>query len=412
MKVMLFAMPTIPATIDERRELRPIGRSTERYQRMLEELRTLATMADDLGYTAFATTEHHFHTEGAEANPSPLLLFADLAARTKRLMFIPLSLVLTAADPIRIAEEIALFDQLYPGRVGVGFARGYQKRWLQILAQRANVTSHIDEDSDRRNREIFDEHLEIVRRAWTQDAFDFDGRYYQVPFPYDEGIAGWGAVEWTREHGADGELDEDGVIRKVGVIPRPYQEPHPPIFQPFVASPQTLLDAARTGIVPMLSSIWKPDQFLHWCEVYRDEAAKHGRELALGESISAAKAICIGDSYEAAFDIYAQSGAYEWFHYYGKFGFFEALRTEADDPGRPVTFASSADVAQRLIEAGACLIGSPDDVKQQLEPLLRCYGDGRLEWLVWEFFQQGTLPLDVQRRQLERFTTEVLPAFR
>jgi alkanesulfonate monooxygenase SsuD/methylene tetrahydromethanopterin reductase-like flavin-dependent oxidoreductase (luciferase family) len=408
---MLFAMPTIPATIEERRKLRPIGRNTERYQRMLEELRALATAADDYGFTAFATTEHHFHTEGAEANPHPLLLFADLAARTKRLMFIPLSLVLTAADPIRIAEEVALFDQLYPGRVGVAFARGYQKRWVQILSQRTNTTALISEESDRINREIFDEHLQVVLKAWTSDAFDFDGRYYQVPFPYEEGITGWGAVEWTRTHGAEGELDDDGVIRKVGVIPRPYQDPHPPIFQPFVASPQTLLDAARTGIVPMLSSIWKVDQFRHWCEVYRDEAAKHGRTLALGEGISAAKSICLGDSYEEAFDIYTRSGAYEWFHYYGKFGFFEALRTDADDPDGPVTFENATEVAHRMVEAGTVLLGTPDDVKRQLEPLLRCYGDGQLEWLVWEFFQQGTLPLDVQHRQLELFATKVLPAF-
>src|SRR5581483_5014127 len=123
-----------------------------------------------------------------------------------------LSLVLPARDPIRLAEEIALFDQLYPGRIGVGFARGYQKRWVQILTQRTNTTSLITAESDRINREIFDEHLQIVLKAWTEDAFDFDGRYYQVPFPYDEGIAGWGAVEWTREHGADGEIDDEGVI--------------------------------------------------------------------------------------------------------------------------------------------------------------------------------------------------------
>ena len=116
---------------------------------------------DDLGYTAFATTEHHFHTEGGEANPNPLLMFAHLAALTKNLMFIPTSIVLTAADPIRTAEDVALFDQMYPGRVGICFARGYQKRWLQVLSQRGNVTSWASEESDRQNREIFNEHLEV-----------------------------------------------------------------------------------------------------------------------------------------------------------------------------------------------------------------------------------------------------------
>ncbi len=232
-----------------------------------------------------------------------------------------------------------------------------------------------------------------------------------MPFPHDKGITGWAASEWTRTYGAEGEIDDQGVIRRIGVIPRPYQEPHPPLFQPFVASPKTLYDAAKTGIIPMLSSSWKPAQFRHWCEVYRDEAGKNGRSLALGESIAAGRSICLGDSYDEAFDIYTKSGAYVWFHYFGKFGFWEALRTDADDPDRPVAFTDVREIAQRLVESDAVLLGTPEDVQKQLEPLHRCHADGQLEWLVWEFFQQGTVPLDVQRRQLELFATRVLPAF-
>ena len=85
MKFMLFVLPTVPATLEERRQLRPIGRNTERYQQMLDELRKLAVFADDAGFDVFATTEHHFHSEGYEASVAPLLLYADLAARTKRI---------------------------------------------------------------------------------------------------------------------------------------------------------------------------------------------------------------------------------------------------------------------------------------------------------------------------------------
>src|SRR5262249_12951270 len=158
----------------------------------------------ELGYAALTTAEHHFHTEGGEVNSQPLLLFSDLAARTKRLMFIPLSLVLPTWDPIRLAEEVAMFDQLYPGRIDIAYARGYQQRGLPILAQRANVMPLISAESDRINREIFNEYLQVVLSAWKEDAFDFNGKHYQVPFPYDEGISGWGPAEWTRTYGADG----------------------------------------------------------------------------------------------------------------------------------------------------------------------------------------------------------------
>ena len=92
MKFMLFVLPTVPGTLEDRKRLRPIGRNNERYQQMLDELRKLAVFADDAGFDVMATTEHHFHSEGYETSVAPLLLYADLAARTKRIKFSPLGL--------------------------------------------------------------------------------------------------------------------------------------------------------------------------------------------------------------------------------------------------------------------------------------------------------------------------------
>ena len=63
---------------------------------------------------------------------APLLIYADLAARTK---FSPLGLVLPSWDPIRAAEELAVLDHLTRGRIYAGFARGYQDRWINVLGQ-------------------------------------------------------------------------------------------------------------------------------------------------------------------------------------------------------------------------------------------------------------------------------------
>jgi alkanesulfonate monooxygenase SsuD/methylene tetrahydromethanopterin reductase-like flavin-dependent oxidoreductase (luciferase family) len=167
MKVDLFTMPAVPATLEEREKLRPIGRSTERYQMMLEELRHLAITADELGIDAFSTTEHHFHTEGNELSVNPILLFADFAARTKRIKFAPMSIVMTVANPIRVAEDLAILDQLTKGRVAVAFARGYQKRWLQVLGQGAPIATGMGDDVDKQNRERYDENIEILLESWT-----------------------------------------------------------------------------------------------------------------------------------------------------------------------------------------------------------------------------------------------------
>jgi alkanesulfonate monooxygenase SsuD/methylene tetrahydromethanopterin reductase-like flavin-dependent oxidoreductase (luciferase family) len=409
MKLNLFAMPTIPSTLDERLGERPIGRSSSRYQMMIDEVRQLAVVADRLGYDSFSTTEHHFHTEGGEVMPNPVLLFADLAARTEQITFTPFSIVIPAHNPLRVAEDLALLSQLSKGRVGVAFARGYQKRWIQVITQGGPV-SNVDKESDAINREIFEEHIEIVLKAFGKDAFAHKGKHFEVPYPHDEGVTGWPAAEWTRTYGTDDEIDADGVIRKIGVIPPPYENRNPTIFVPLTLSPRTVDYAARhqfTGFV------FSPEpQFREICEHYRRASRAHGFDLALGQRLGANRAISVARSREEAFEIAARSAGHSFQYYFGKFGFNEVFRTPADDPEQPVTFADEYACAQRLIDIGWCLCGTPDEVGGQVEDLRTLHGvGGDLEWLQWSFYQQGAVPLETQLRQVEMFAAEVWPEF-
>ncbi|WP_019874279.1 LLM class flavin-dependent oxidoreductase [Sporichthya polymorpha] len=415
MKVSVFAMPTIPATLKERKALRPIGRNTERYQMMLEEVREIAVLADELGYDAFSTTEHHLHSEGGEVMPDPITLYADLAVRTQNIHFYPMSIVPTAGDPIRIAESIALLDQLTKGRVGATFARGYQKRWIQILSQ-GGSTSLVDADSDVRNREVYNEHIDVILKAWTQDSWDHDGKHYQVPFPYGEGIKGFGGVDWTRDFGSEDEVDGDGVIRKIGVTPPPYQRPYPPIWVPYTVSPASMIAAAKRGFT-CIATESRPESFRAHAQAYQAAAQEQGRDLKLGELFGATRSVCIGETREEAFEMAVRTAAYEWHNYFNKFGFTEMWRTAEDDPNTPLSFPDEAALAKRLIETRQLLCGTVDDVRRQMEELHTCHAgpgeeEGQLDWMVWQFFQQGTVPLDVQKRQLELFAEKVLPAVR
>ncbi len=405
-------MPTIPATWEEREALRPIGRNTERYQMMLEELRNLAIAADELGITAFSTTEHHFHTEGGEVSVNPVLLYADFAARTKNILFAPMSIVLPTADPIRVAEDMAILDQLTKGRTAVAFARGYQKRWMKVLGQGTESATGTGDAGDAANRDVFDEKLEVVLKAWTEDCFEHDGQHYQVPYPYKEGIDGWPAVDWTRKYGADGEIDEAGVIRKIGIVPGPYQKPHPPVWAPFTLSEKSLIDCAHRGILPWIFEA-SPEGFLKWAELYRSEAAKAGHEFGLGENLGAVRAITIGDTREEAFELAARTTGYEYHYYFNLFGFGEVFRNPEDDTSmRPLKFKDMHECTQRMIDKGYQLCGTVDDVRRQMEALVRCHGDGALEWISWNFFYQGTVPYEEQARQLELFATKVWPDFK
>jgi len=412
MKIDLFAMPAVPATLEERERLRPVGRSTERYQMLLDELRHLCILADELGIDAFSTTEHHFHTEGNELSVNPVLLFADFAARTKRILMLPMSIVMTSANPIRVAEDLAILDQLTKGRVAVAFARGYQKRWMQVLGQGGTTATGMGDSADQANRERFDEGMEILEKAWTEDCFAYDGKHFQVPYPYEKGIEGWAAAHYTRKFGAEGELDANGVIRKIGVCPRPYQEPHPLISQPVTGGMTSLLSCAKHGWLPW---IWEgdPPKFLEMCRTYQKVAAENGHHFALGQNAGCVRAICIGDTRDEAFELAAKTTGYSYQEYFGHFGFLELFRNPEDDPNvRPWRFKSNEDAVKRMIEKKYQLCGTVDDIKRELEPLVRCYGDGQLEWLSWNFFCQGTTPRHVQERQLELFATKIMPEFK
>jgi len=410
-RVQLVTLPKIPANLEEVAAERPIGRSSERFQMMLSEMEDIARFCDELGIDAFGTTEHHFHTEGREVMPSPMILYTKLASQTKNLIFTPSSLVLPALDPIRTAEEVALFDQMFPGRMICGLARGYQKRWMQTLMQdEAGYSSFdpADKVANERNREIFNEHVEIMLKSWAEDAFEYDGKHYKVPFPH-EGISGWAGWEVARDYGVPGEVDDEGTQKKIGVVPAPASSALAEMFVPFSGSPQTLIDCARRNFA-VLSLESKPDKFREQCERYMGLLRENGNAgAALGDRMMAVRSIAIADTKEEAMKIAANTTGREYFEYFQNFGFGEPFRKEEDDPDTFRIFKSQEHAAERLAETGNIFAGTPDEIVRQLEPLKRCHADGDLEWLSWTFYQQGNESPEVQREQLRLFAEEVRP---
>jgi alkanesulfonate monooxygenase SsuD/methylene tetrahydromethanopterin reductase-like flavin-dependent oxidoreductase (luciferase family) len=416
MKFMLFVLPTVPGTLEERKKLRPIGRNNERYQMMLDELRRLAVFADDAGFDVMSTTEHHFHSEGYECSVAPLLLYADLAARTKRIKFAPLGLVLPSWDPIRAAEELAVLDHLTRGRICAGFARGYQDRWVNVLGQQYHVTGAPMDGSaiDNHNRKVYEETLKVIKKAWTEEVFEYNGEYYKVPYPYKEGITRWPVHQWTREYGAPGEVDDDGVIRKICVVPKPYQSPHPQLFQPFSVSETTIRYTARSNIVPWIL-VSNPPDFQRLCGVYQEVAREGGRQLRLGESVGAFRAVHFGKTEEEAVELLRTSNYAGFNNYFGGFGFWEAFRTEEDlkkypaDPFTPLP--QSEWTLERMRRVKYALAGTVDQVLREVEELHKMGGKGELEWFGW-FFDQGFMSMDDEMRQIELFAKHIIPRFR
>lgn len=413
MKFMFFFYPAIPATMDERRALRPIASRTDRFQQMLDEIIEVSKMAEELGFEGITFPEHHFHTEGGEMGSLPVLT-QHVINHTKRIKVGPIGYVLPGWDPLRLALEIAWLDQITKGRTLVGFARGYQARWLNQMAQHLHVgaaamnTKDTQPTNDEINREAFQEVFEILKLAWAEGGFRYKGKYYQYPYPYETGTP-WPAHNWTRQYGSPGEVDEAGNIQLIDVVPKPYQKPHPPLFQAFSQSENTIRWAAREGLIPTILTS-DPVQLRRFAEVHVEEARAHGRNLALGENLGVFRGVYMADTREQARAIAMRglmgTGWPGWAH---DFGFTDAFRLPEDDekyPGQPLPVSEVR--MERFERAHFTLVGNADDVRREMDLLVETANP---EWFIWQS-DQGYLPVEDIKRMLDRFGREVMPHYR
>jgi alkanesulfonate monooxygenase SsuD/methylene tetrahydromethanopterin reductase-like flavin-dependent oxidoreductase (luciferase family) len=157
---------------------------------------------DRLGYDGVAFNEHHCSPYGLMNSPN--LLAAAAIQRTKRIKLLIYGNVLPLHEPLRLAEELAMLDCMSGGRIISGFARGIPREY-----QVHNVPM-----ADSRAR--FEEAYEILMKAWTEDVFSYEGRF------------------WT--------------YKDVSIWPRPLQRPHPPIWMPLSGSKESLEFAGRHNI--------------------------------------------------------------------------------------------------------------------------------------------------------------------
>jgi alkanesulfonate monooxygenase SsuD/methylene tetrahydromethanopterin reductase-like flavin-dependent oxidoreductase (luciferase family) len=127
----------------------------------------MAEWGERHGCLAVVVSEHHGSPDGYL--PSPLVMAAAIAGRTRRLPIQVAALVLPLHDPIELAEQMAVLDLVSEGRVSHVVAAGY----------RAEEYAMFGRDLAARGRRM-DACLEALRRAWTGEPFEFEGRKLQV----------------------------------------------------------------------------------------------------------------------------------------------------------------------------------------------------------------------------------------
>ena len=257
------------------------------YTEILDNARDIAVYCDKNNWDSIWFTEHHFNHEGMESSPNPLMMCADIAARTKQIRLGQACNVITFWNPIRLAEDIATLDQFSKGRVDVGIGRGVYGR----EAIHMNVEADLKDQA--KNKRLFQETLTVMKKAWTENFFSHKGEFYSYPSPN---------FVWQHDMSPPNEDFMDlktNQINKIGVIPRTFQKPHPPLWQ-VVDSTGSIEWAAKNGIncimwIPTVKTLKK--RF----EIYKNTKSEtEKRDIPMGEGISLVRDLFVAETMEDA----------------------------------------------------------------------------------------------------------------
>jgi alkanesulfonate monooxygenase SsuD/methylene tetrahydromethanopterin reductase-like flavin-dependent oxidoreductase (luciferase family) len=327
---------------------------------------------DRLGYDGVGLNEHHTTPHGLMNSPN--MMAAVAAQHTKRLKFLILGNLLPLHNPLRIAEELAMADCMSRGRVMAGFARGVPREYRVYDVPMAE------------SRGRFEEAFDIVLKAWTEETFSHQGKYYNY--------------------------------KDIAIWPRPYQQPHPSCWVPFTGTKETIdwagkhnvnavLPHAPTGIVEDIVSY------------YAQSLARHGHRISPDRMIMLTDAWVAESKAEA---IREYSPYYLYFNqtlwHHGSLegpgagtpnpASFDYFRPE--NRGKQILDRQSirnmtlSDV-ERKVNVGEIAWGPP---KQVAEMLIESAEQAGVNALLVNT-GVGAMPHDLLLEQIRRFGREVLP---
>jgi alkanesulfonate monooxygenase SsuD/methylene tetrahydromethanopterin reductase-like flavin-dependent oxidoreductase (luciferase family) len=332
---------------------------------------------DKLGFDGVGLNEHHTTPHGLMISPN--MMAAAASQRTKRLKFLILGNLLPIHNPLRIAEEIAMADCLSHGRILSGFARGVPREYNVYNVPMAE------------SRARFEESVDIIMKAWKEPQFSHSGKYWQM--------------------------------KDIAIWPRPYQQPHPPVWIPFTGSKETIEWAGKLNFSAVLPD-FKRGLTEDIVGYFAKQLANNGHSIT-PEHLCFFTDAFVADSKEAALKEYSPYYFYFvhtlWHHGstkekeaavktsgYVSLSSFDYVREEnrsAAGLDREKMKAMTVAEVEKRIDDGLLAFGNAKHVTDKLIADAERYGANSLLLMM----NLGAMPRDVFMAQLRRFAKEVLP---
>jgi alkanesulfonate monooxygenase SsuD/methylene tetrahydromethanopterin reductase-like flavin-dependent oxidoreductase (luciferase family) len=353
-------------------------RAHHMYNDFMDELEYAA----QCGFDAVCVNEHH--SNGYGLMPSPNLIASSLARRTTDTAICVMGNSLALYNPpTRVAEEFAMIDVISGGRLIAGFPVGTPMDTCYAYGTNPSQL-----------RQRYHEAHDLVLRAWTeQDTFAFNGRFNQQ--------------------------------RYVNIWPRPVQRPHPPIWIPGGGSVETWRWCAEMDYVYCYLSYYGYKAGRATMDGFWAEMKRLGKEPNPYQA-GFLQFIGVGESRRHAFDLYSEAAEY----FYGRClhvdarwatppgytsegsqraGIESQIKQAADANVRGKStgerFASVAREMDAIVDKGYVIIGSADEVAEQLREVAVNLNVGHLMLLL----QFGNMSKDLCRYNTQAFTRDVMP---
>ena len=354
--------------------------SEEQLNTVYSKAEAIAKTMDSNGFDIFWMAEHHFQREGYEVIPNLMLLAVHLAHITSQIRIGCGFNISPMWHPLRLAEDYATADILTKGRVVFGVGRGYHTREVEVFGN-----PMIDADA---NRNLYEEQVEIINKAFNEESFSHHGENYNIPpdVPY----RGYN-------------------LENITVVPRPVNRPVE-CWQPIVSASERGLDfMARHHMKGIIgggaATGGASDEVIYSWQKMQE---KYGTETELGGNLCGGFSLHIAESEEKALEE-ARPFFEENMKMFAPLGFVRGL---SDAQINALGRGSAAKTAglptlKQSVEAGNWLVGTPESITEKLMKLQDRYPG--LDMV--NVGQVIGTPQEVIEEQLQRFGEEVIPHF-
>lgn len=337
----------------------------ELYNRYLDELE----LAAELGFDGISVNEHHQNAYGLM--PSPVVTASALSRRTKNARIAILGNAFCLREhPLTLAEEHAMIDCITGGRLITGMVRGIGAEYFSLGANPAYSHARFQEAHD------------LVVEAWTKPGpFSFEGNYYHFDY--------------------------------VNLWPRPFQQPHPPIWAPSTGSTETIEWAAHPSRKYVYLQAYSPTQSVaRYLNYYRECAQRTYGYTASSNQIGWSTPVYVSETDEKAreeakphIEILFNKLLRLPFEMLFPPGYLSA-KSLKNMRSHKHSVSGQEHTIDTLIRQGIIVCGSPDTVRRQFTETHRLLGFQNLLCLM----QFGTLPRDLTEKNIRLFAQEVMPA--